>query len=77
MEWSYIKKKVVEEEETLPVDFNLIPLPINRIIKDGLGHDTINRMTFEEVKFNLDNHRYVSFVPWPEVSGLSKNNSLF
>lgn len=61
MEWSFIKKKVVEEGEILPIDFNLIPLPMNRIIKDGLGHDTINRMTFEEVRYNLDNHRVVSF----------------
>ena len=60
MEWNYIKEKILEQEQTLPIDYNLIPLPLNRIVKDGLSHNIINRMSFEEVKMNLENYRYVS-----------------
>lgn len=60
MQWNSIKEKVVEMEQTLPIDYNLIPLPFNRIAKDGLSYNYINRMSFEEVKTNLEQYRSVS-----------------
>ena len=59
MEWNMIKKKVLDQEQSLPIEFDLIPLPLNRIVKDGLSPNIINRMSFEEVKINLETYRYV------------------
>ncbi len=57
MEWTSIKERVLAQGETLPIDYNLIPLPLNRIIKDGLNYNIIQRMTFEDVKAELENYR--------------------
>jgi hypothetical protein len=54
LKWSDIYHKVVEEHETLHVDFNLIPLPFSRIIKDGLNLNSLQRMRFDEVKALLE-----------------------
>lgn len=57
MEWSNIKERVLDHGEALPIDYNLIPLPLNRIVKDGLNCNIIQRMSFEEVKVELENYR--------------------
>ena len=57
MESDAIKIKLHDEQLTLPVDSNLIPFPFNLILRDGLSYNSIKRMSFEEVKANLDNFR--------------------
>lgn len=59
MEWNEIYSRIHEHNESLPVDLNLIPLPFNRILKDGLSYNTIKRMSFNEVKDTLDSFRQV------------------
>ena len=59
MEANVIKRKLHDEELTLPVDSTLIPFPFNIILRDGLSYNSIKRMSFEEVKANLDNFREV------------------
>jgi hypothetical protein len=77
-----IYHKVVEEHETLYVDFNLIPLPFSRIIKDGFSLNTMQRMSFDEVKTLLEsfqltlistNKRHV--VPKKPIRTTNNNNS--
>lgn len=62
MEWHAIKTKLHDDENSLPVDLNLIPFPFNRILRDGLSYNSIKRMSFEEVKTNLDNFREVNII---------------
>jgi hypothetical protein len=62
MEWHAIKTKLHDDENSLPVDLNLIPFPFNRILRDGLSYNSIKRMSFEEVKTNLDNFREVNIL---------------
>jgi hypothetical protein len=60
LEWRQIKKHIFTDGLSLLVDFNLIPLPFSRIIKDGLSMRSIKRMSFEEVKVSLENAREVN-----------------
>ena len=57
MEWHAIKTKIHDEENSLPVDLNLIPFSFDRILRDGSTYNSIKCMSFEEVKTNLDNFR--------------------
>ena len=59
MDWATIKRKLHDEEITLQVESSLIPFPFNIILRDGLSYNSIKRMSFEEVKANLDNFREV------------------
>jgi hypothetical protein len=55
MEWNEIRHDLLVESNKLPVNFDLIPLPFSRIIKDGFSLNQMKRMSFEEVKANLEN----------------------
>ena len=61
MNWCDIYQQVLREHKTLLVDFNLIPLPFSRIIKDGFSVNSLQRMTFEEVKSLLESFEQVGF----------------
>lgn len=50
-----IKDKVLNQNKALPIDFEIIKFPFNRIIKDGLSKNPIYRMNFEEISASLDN----------------------
>ena len=60
MDWKQIRDEVLVNNATLPINFDLIPLPFSRIIKDGLNLSSINRMSFEDVKANLESVRNVT-----------------
>lgn len=55
LEWYQIKEAILMESKSLAVNFDVIPLPFNRIVKDGLDLNCIQRMSFEEVRLNLEN----------------------
>ena len=60
MEWKQIRDEVLVNNNSLQINFDLIPLPFSRIIKDGLSPSSIKRMSFEQVKSNLEGVRNVS-----------------
>ena len=61
MEWNEIKFELINRQNQLPVEFEIIPLPFSRIIKDGFCSTPINRMPVEEIKRILDNYMSVSY----------------
>ena len=60
MEWKQIRDEVLINNNSLQINFDMVPLPFSRIIKDGLSMNSINRMSFEDVKANLESVRSVS-----------------
>ena len=60
MEWKQIRDEVLINNNSLQINFDLVPLPFSRIIKDGLSMNSINSMSFEAVKGNLESVRTVS-----------------
>lgn len=60
MEWNEITFELLVKNNKLPVDFDLIPLPFSRILKDGFSLNPIKRMTFDEVKNFLENLQTVT-----------------
>jgi hypothetical protein len=50
-----IKNQILAKNKSLPIDFEIIKFPFNRIIKDGFNKNPIYRMSFEEVLTSLEN----------------------
>ena len=50
-----IKNQILAKNKSLPIDFEIIKFPFNRIIKDGFSRNSIYRMSFEEVLTCLEN----------------------
>jgi inactive serine/threonine-protein kinase TEX14 len=59
LKWEEIHNEILIDQNTLPVNYDLIPVPFSRIIKDGFSFNSINRMSFEEVKAALENFQQV------------------
>lgn len=55
LNWYEIKQEICVNKNQLEINYNLIPFPYNRIIKDGLNYIPLQRMSFDEIKFNLEN----------------------
>jgi serine/threonine protein kinase len=58
MTWSNIRDELWMRGNSLSINFDLIPVPFSRIIKDGLSLQPIKRMSFEEVKANLESFQH-------------------
>jgi serine/threonine protein kinase len=61
MVWSNIRDELWMKGNSLSINFDLIPVPFSRIIKDGLSIQPIKRMSFEEVKANLESYQQTFF----------------
>ena len=62
MEWNEIKFEMINRQNQLPVDFDILPLPFSRIIKDGFAASPISRILLEDVKTMLDEYQNQSFI---------------
>ena len=46
---------ILNNNNSLSIDFEIIKFPFNRIIKDGLSRNPIYRMGFDEILASLEN----------------------